>query len=92
MSMTLEQVTEGSPLYARYIDIDALKTLEIEWNADEIIARYIFLINLNNKCIIDIPEYLFKIVHYPFLTAFSINPFNLFFFASIFIMFIIKGT
>lgn len=30
MSMTLEQVTEGSPLYARLIDVDALRTLEIE--------------------------------------------------------------
>lgn len=30
MSMTLEQVTEGSPLYARLIDLDALRTIEIE--------------------------------------------------------------
>ena len=27
MSMTLEQVTEGSPLYARLIEADALKTM-----------------------------------------------------------------
>jgi hypothetical protein len=30
MSMSLEQVSEGSPLYARMIEIDALKTLEVE--------------------------------------------------------------
>ena len=30
MSMSLEQVTEGSPLYARLIEVDALRTLEIE--------------------------------------------------------------
>lgn len=30
MSMTLEQVTEGSPLYARLIDADALKTMQVE--------------------------------------------------------------
>jgi hypothetical protein len=29
MSMTLEQVTEGSPLYARLIDAEALRTLEV---------------------------------------------------------------
>lgn len=29
MSMTLEQVTEGSPLYARLIDVEALRTIEI---------------------------------------------------------------
>lgn len=27
MSMTLEQITEGSPLYARLIDVDALRTI-----------------------------------------------------------------
>lgn len=30
MSMSLEQVTEGSPLYARLIDFNALRTIEIE--------------------------------------------------------------
>jgi hypothetical protein len=30
MSMALEQITEGSPLYARMIDVKALRTLEIE--------------------------------------------------------------
>ena len=29
MSMNLEQVSEGSPLYARMIEVNALKTLEI---------------------------------------------------------------
>lgn len=28
--MGLEQVSEGSPLYARMIELDALKTLEVE--------------------------------------------------------------
>ena len=30
MSMSLEQVSEGSPLYARMIEVNALKTIEVE--------------------------------------------------------------